>query len=96
MYLEFREIPPGDKFISLCDGEQVYRGKMPIYAGSRALIKLGHDPNTHVTWHTSSGTPSMRGTLKHFAYWSVSERERGGLRRIKYEPRDLSFLKTAE
>jgi hypothetical protein len=59
--------------------------RQPVYGLARALIREGHDPETILAVRWKHGTPVFKpAPLRVFAKWSVTERDREGLRRDPY------------
>jgi hypothetical protein len=63
--------------------------RQPFYDAARALIELGYAPETViVARHAGSDTVAMRGTIGELAQWTIKERDRGGLRKERWQPYD--------
>jgi hypothetical protein len=72
--------------IRLPDGTET-RCRNGIYSAARKLLAAGYDPNEPMAAVWWDGTPSLTPVpIGEFAKWSLSETDRGGLRRIKYRP----------
>ena len=80
-----------DRFDAYVDGDHVVLSRQPAYAGARALIAKGHDPDTLVVvaGEDRNGKPSAPWPpqrLGELAKWTIEESDRQGLRRRKWAP----------
>ena len=65
---------------------RVRKYKRPVYDLARALIKERHDPETILVTRWGHRTPSFKpAPLWKFARWTVTERDRQGLRLERYK-----------
>ena len=65
---------------------QTRKYKRPVYDLARALIREGCDPETILVTRWRHGTPAFRpAPLWKFARWTVTERDRQGLRLERYK-----------
>ena len=80
-------------FDAIMDGERIVRSRQPLYDGARALQARGHDPDEMIeARHEGSAIVAMRSTIGEAARWSVTESDKGGIRRIPYQPFDRAAL----
>jgi len=72
--------------VELPDGTRS-RERNGVYSAARKLLARGYAPETLTLAVWSDGTPSFGPLpLEEYARWSLSETDRGGLRRVKYVP----------
>ena len=87
--ISLRVIPHGerggyrlDRFDAYLGDELLVTSRQPYYAGARALIERGYDPDTMLRMH-----PDAKAyPLSWWAQWMVEETNRDGLTRRKYRP----------
>jgi len=77
-----------DRFEAYLDGELILTSRQPWYDGARALLGRGYASDTLLTIRHSgkdcdSSVPLEIGQL---AQWSISESNRGRLKRIRWQP----------
>ena len=80
-----------DRFDASVAGEHIVLSRQPAYAGARALIATGRDPDTLVVVasHDRNGKPNAPWPpqrLGELAKWTIEELDRQGLRRRKWAP----------
>lgn len=70
------------------DGKRLTRAtRQPFFDGARALLADGVSPDVPlISRHEGSQTIAMQSTVGEAARWSVSESDRGGLRRQLWKP----------
>jgi hypothetical protein len=75
-------------FWPMRDGVKLTKAtRQPFYDGARALRAAGAaDDAILVASHAGASTVALRSTVGEAAQWSVSEPDRGNLRRIPYAP----------
>lgn len=92
--LEYRpRLEPGgyhlDKFSVFLDAERIIKStRSPLYAGARALLERGHDPEQLMTIRLGgraydSFAPTPIGKL---AKWTIAESDQRGLSRREWRP----------
>lgn len=80
-----------DLYEAIVCGEVIATHRAPNGACARKLLESGVSRDDEmIIFSPSSDTVSFRGTVGLFAGFTVTEPDRGGLRRIKYVPRDFS------
>lgn len=80
-----------DLYEAIVCGEVIATHRAPNGACARKLLESGVSRDDEmIIFSPSSDTVSFRGTVGSFAGFTVTEPDRGGLRRIKYVPRDFS------
>ena len=81
-----------DLYEAVVCGEVIATHRAPNGAAARKLLESGSASHGDemIIFAPSSETISFRGTVGSFAKYTVTEPDRGGLRRIKYVPRDFS------
>lgn len=87
--IELTLIPTGRKDLLTAEhnGRVVATSRQPFYDAARALQREGHCADTPLTArHRGSGIVAMRSTVGEAAKWSVTERDRGGLRCVPWMP----------
>jgi hypothetical protein len=63
--------------------------RQPFFDGARALLALGYPPETAIqSRHQGSEVVAMRSTVGEAAKWTIKERDRGGLRKERWQPYD--------
>lgn len=83
------EFVPTDKpgnYWPMVNGRKLRRAtRQPFLDGARALLEEGISPETEtVGRHRASATIALQSTVREAAKWSITERDRGGLKRIPY------------
>jgi hypothetical protein len=60
--------------------------KLPFYDSARALLKLGVDPSVPLAFrHAGINTVCMTSTVGDAARWSISEPDKGIVRRVLWQ-----------
>jgi hypothetical protein len=77
-----------DRFDVYVDGELILTSRQPWHDGARELLRRGYPGNTlltirHAGKNCDNSVPLEIGYL---AQWSISDSDRGGLKRIRWEP----------
>ena len=87
--LELALVPVGQgKFRALLGDLSITRPtRQPLFDGARSMLALGY-PATTVVRVRHKGTIAMSGEVGELARWSVEERDRGGLRKVLWKPRE--------
>ena len=75
-----------DRFDACLDGELITTSRQPLLDGARALLARGFDPDAMLTIRlASSAADSFRPKpIREWARWTITERDRDGLRRERW------------
>ena len=77
---------PG-RYRALWDGKHLVTSREPLYSSARVLLAEGLDPETVLeAQHAGSPIVAMRSTIGEAARWTVSETDKGGLRKRLWQP----------
>lgn len=72
-------------------GVLVRSSRQPLLDAARILLDLGEPPETELTTqHAGSAIVAQRSTVGEAAKWTVSESDRGGLRRARWQPHPMA------
>jgi hypothetical protein len=77
-----------DRFDAYLDGELILVSRQPLYDGARELLRRGYRSGTLLTLrHAGKDYDSFAPLeISYLAGWSISESDRGGLKRIRWQP----------
>jgi hypothetical protein len=77
-----------DRFDACLNGELILTSRQPWYDGARELLRPGYPGDTLLTLR-DAGKDDDRFVpleIRYLAMWSVSDSDRGGLKRIRWQP----------
>jgi hypothetical protein len=78
---------PGRYAAVLPDGRVLVQSRQPFYDGARKLLAEGVPPDTVLeARHKGSSVVALRSTVGEAAKWTVRERDKGGIRRERFDP----------
>ena len=77
-----------DRFDGYLDGELILTSRQPWHDGARELLRRGYPGDTLLTIrHAGKDCDnSVPLEIGYFAQWSISDSNRGGLKRIRWHP----------
>ena len=83
-----------ERFDAYLDGKLILTSRQPWYDGARELLRRGYPGDTLLTIrHAGKDCDnSVPLEIGYLAQWSISDSDRGGLKRIRWQPMP-EFLK---
>jgi hypothetical protein len=77
-----------DRFDAYLDGELILTSRQPWHDGGRELLRRGHPGDTLLTIRHfgKDHDNSVPLEIWYLAQWSISDSDRGGLKRIRWQP----------
>ena len=77
-----------DRFDAYLDGELILTSRQPRYDGARELPRCGYPGDTLLTVRHAGKDHDRVVSLEigYLAQWSISDSDRGGLKRIRWQP----------
>jgi hypothetical protein len=78
-------------FSATLDGVVIVKAsRQPLLDGARALLGLGWSPTARLTAsHAGDTTAQLQSTIGEAAKWTVTESDRGGLRKALWQPYEV-------
>jgi hypothetical protein len=77
-----------DRFDACVNGELILTSRQPWYGAARELLRRGHPGDTLLTLRHADEDDDRFVPLEigRLARWSISDSDRGGLKRVRWQP----------